>query len=105
MDTMKFRVLEIILQNRHANFDTKRVALMSGLPEMSWEEIASFIALLGKEGYLNNLYGDNEVQAIAVQPDALARLYDARETSKSDKAKEVIDRILKLAPAIAKVVS
>ena len=97
MDTMKFRVLEIILQNRHANFDTKRVALMSGLPEMSWEEITIFIAVLGREGYLQNFYGNDELQAVFVQPAARARLYDARENVKSEMAKAIIDRIFKLA--------
>ena len=82
-----------------------RVALMSGLPELSWEVISSFIALLGKDGYLKNIYGDDDIQVIIVQPDALARLYDARETSKSEKAKEIIDRILKLVPLVAKAMS
>ena len=37
-ESTKFRVLEIILQNRNAGFNGIRVALMSGLPELSWEE-------------------------------------------------------------------
>ena len=103
MDTTKFRVLEIIIQNRNANFDSLRIALMSGLPEMSWEEISSFITLLSKDGYLKILRGDDDVCGILVHPDALARLYDARETSKSEKAKEVIDRILKFVPLAGKI--
>lgn len=99
---MKFRVLEIILQNQHASFDVVQVALIKALPEMSWEEISSFVALLANEGYVKNLYGDNVIQAILVQPAALARLYDAREKSKGEKAREVIDRILKLAPLFGK---
>lgn len=97
-ETTKFRVLEIILQNRRSGFDAMRVALMSGLPEMSWEEIASFVALLGREGYLKNFYGNDELQAVFVQPAALARLSDARENVKSEMAKAIIDRILKIIP-------
>lgn len=103
LDTMKFKVLEIIVQKRNADFDAQRIALMSGLPEMSWEVISSFIALLGNDGYLKNIYGDDELVAIFVQPDTLARLYDARETSKSEKTKEIIDRILKIMSLAGKI--
>lgn len=99
-ESTKFKVLEIIIQNRHASFNTKRVELMKCLPEMSWEEISSFVAMLGKGGYLKNIYGDNALQAIFVQPDAFARLYGARETVKSDTARAIIDRILKLVPLV-----
>lgn len=102
-ETTKFKILEIVIQNRHAGFDAMQVALIKALPEMSWEEISSFVALLGKDGYLNNLYGDNVIQGILVMPDALARLYDAREKAKSDKTREIIDRILKLAPLAGKL--
>lgn len=64
---------------------------------MSWEEIASFVALLGREGYLQNFYGNDELQAVFVQPAARARLSDARENVKSEMAKAIIDRIFKLA--------
>ena len=77
-----------------------RVALMSGLPTLSWEEIASFIAVLGREGYLQNLYGDDALQGILVQPAARARLYDARENAKTEMTKAIIDRILKLVPLL-----
>lgn len=97
-ESTKFKVLEIIIKNRHAIFDDMQVALIREFHEMSWEEISSFVAMLGKEGYLKNLYGDDAVRAIFVQPDALARLYDAKETVKSDMAKAIIKRILKLAP-------
>lgn len=96
-ESTKFRVLEIILQNRNAGFNGIRVALMSGLPELSWEEISSFVALLGSEGYLQNLYGNDELQAVFVQPAARALLSDARENVKSEMAKAIIDRIFKLA--------
>ena len=97
-ESTKFRVLEIILQNRRAGFDAMQVALMRNLPALSWEEIASFIAVLGREGYLQNIYGDDALQAILVQPAALARLYDVRENAKSEMAKQIIDRILKIIP-------
>ena len=102
-ETTKFKILEIILQNRHAGFDAMRVALMSSLPEMSWEQISSFVVLLAKDGYLKNLRGDDDVQGILVQPDALARLYEAKETVKGEKAKEIIDRILRLVPLAGKI--
>lgn len=102
-ETTKFKILEIILQNRHAGFDAMRVALMNSLPEMSWEQISSFVALLAKDGYLKNLRGDDDVQGILIQPDALARLYDEKETVKGEKAKEIIDRILKLVPLAGKI--
>lgn len=97
-ESTKFKVLEIIIQNRHASFDDMQVALIREFHEMSWEEISSFVAILGKEGYLKNLYGDDTVRAISVQPDALARLYDAKETVKSVLAKAIIERIFKLVP-------
>ena len=98
VESTKFKVLEIILQNQRAGFDAIQVALIRSLPEMSWEEIASFIALLGREGYLKNLYGNDALQAIFVQPAARARLYAARENAKSEMAKAIIDRIIKFVP-------
>lgn len=95
VESTKFKVLEIILQNQRASFDAIQVALIRSFPEMSWEEIASFIALLGREGYLQNHYGDDALQAIFVQPAARARLYEARENTKSEMAKAIIDRIIK----------
>ena len=82
-ESTKFRVLEIILQNRRAGFDAIRVALMSGLPEMSWEEITEFVGLLGSEGYVKTLYGDNELCAVIPQRGSLARLCDLQETPKT----------------------
>ena len=95
-EARKFRVLEIIIQNRKAGFDAMRVALMSGLPEMSWEEIKSFVILLSTEGYVKIISGDNDIQYIAVQPTAIARLYSARETAKTENVKKIFDGILKL---------
>ena len=97
-ESTKFRVLEIILKNRRSGFDAIQVALMRNLPALSWEEITSFIAVLGREGYLQNIYGDDALQAIIVQPAARARLYDARENVKSEMAKAIIDRIIKFMP-------
>ena len=95
-ESTKFKVLEIIIKNQNAGFNSVRVALMSGFPNMSWEEISSFVALLGEEGYVKNLYGDNELCYVAVQRSAFARLYGVRETVKSEKAKTIIEGILKL---------
>ena len=98
----KFKVLEVIIKNCNADFNVMRKALMQAFPEFSWEMICSFVALLGKEGYIKNLYGDNELQAILIEPDAFARLYTEREISQNEQIKNIIDRILKLFP-LAKV--
>lgn len=66
-ETTKFRVLEIIIQNRNANFSVIRTALMKSLTELSWEEITEYIALLKQEGYVTTLYGDNELCAVILQ--------------------------------------
>lgn len=97
-EAMKFKVLEIIIQNRKAGFDAMQVALIKALPKMSWEEIASFVTMLAKDGYLVTLRGDDDIQNIVLQPDAFARLHDAREKVKGEKAKAIIEGILKLAP-------
>jgi len=103
LETTKFRILEVIIQNRHAGFDAMQVALIKAFPKMSWEEISAFVTLLGKDGYLSNLYGDDVVCGILIQPDALARLYNAKETVKGEKARVLIDRILKLVPLVGKL--
>ena len=92
----KFRVLEIIIQNRSAGFNVTRVALMSGLPEMSWEEITSYIALLKSEGYVQTLYGDNELCAVALNRSELARVRDLQEIAENETLKELLGRILSL---------
>ena len=97
MDTVKFKILEVIVRNRGMLFDNMRVELMREFPEMSWEEICSFVALLSQEEYIKTLYGDNELKGILVQPTAFARLYDAKERARSETVKEIIDSILKVA--------
>lgn len=92
----KFRVLEIIIQNRHASFDDIRVALMKGLPEMSWEEITEFIILLKSEGYVITLFGDNELCAVALQRGARARIRDLHENAENEKLKDLFGRMLGL---------
>lgn len=96
MGTTKFRVLEIIIQNRHADFNGMRVALMSGLPEMSWELITEYISLLKSEGYVKTLYGDDELCQVALQGGTLARLCELRETADNEKMKAFLDRIIGL---------
>lgn len=94
--TTKFRVLEIIIQNRNAGFNATRVALMSGLPELSWEEITDYVALLKSEGYVKTLYGDNELCAVALQRGALARVRYLKENAENEKLKELLGRIIAL---------
>jgi len=94
--TTKFQVLEIIIQNRHASFSDIRVALMKGLPEMSWEEITEFIILLKSEGYVITLFGDNELCAVALQRGARARIRDLHETAENEKLKDLFGRMLGL---------
>lgn len=95
-EATKFRVLEIVLQNRHADFNAMRVALMSGLPTLSWEEITDFVALLGREGYVKTLYGDNELCAVTPQRGSLARLRELQETAENENLKELLGRIIGL---------
>ena len=92
----KFKVLAVIIKNRPSDFYAIKAELMKNFPEMSWEKITSLIALFGKEGYLNNLYGDDELQSILVQPDALVRICTEKEIAKSEQVKTIIDRILRL---------
>lgn len=94
--TTKFKVLEIIIQNRHSGFAATRVALMSGLPELSWEEITDYISLLKAEGYVKTLYGDDELCAVALQPSAIACVHKQYETAEKEKMKELLGRILAL---------
>lgn len=96
LSTTKFQVLEIIIQNRHASFDDIRVALMKGLPEMSWEEITEFIILLKSEGYVITLFGDNELCAVALQRGARARIRDLHENAENEKLKDLFGRMLGL---------
>ena len=95
-ESIKFRVLEIILQNRRAGFDAMQVALIRGLPEMSWEEITEYVDLLGSEGYVKTLYGDNELCAVIPRRGSLARLRDLQETTENEKLKELLGRIISL---------
>ena len=89
----KFKVPEIILRNRNAGFNTLRVALMRQLPELSWEEIMKYIALLKNEGYVAT---DNELCAVAPKRLARTRLQDLHEATDSEKLKILLGRILTL---------
>ena len=97
MDTTKYQVLEVIIRNRQKNFETMQVELIKAFPEMTWEEICSFIYLLKQENYVAVANGDNTIVGMCLQPTALARLRDAKETAKSEKTKEIISRILQIA--------
>ena len=97
MDTTKYKVLEVIIKNRYKSFEDIQVALITEFPEMSWEEICSYLYLLKQDGYINVLNGDNTILALRVQPTALARLSELKETTKDNQVKEIITRILQVA--------
>lgn len=97
MDTTKFRILEVIIKNRQKSFEDIQVALITEFQEMSWEEICSYLYLLKQDGYIAVLNGDNTILDLAIQPTALARLSELKETTKDNKIKEIITRILQVA--------
>ena len=96
MDITKFKILEIILQNRKSNFQTIQIALMSSFPEMSWFDIQDCIDTLGFEGYLKNSYADGELIDILVQPSASSNLRIFKETVKDKKIQKLIDSLIAL---------
>ena len=69
---------------------------MKDLPALSWEEITEFVNLLGREGYVKTLYGDNELCAVIPQHGSLACLRDLQETAENEKLKELLGRIISL---------
>lgn len=95
-ESKKFRILEVIINNRQSSFDVKRVELMKEFPEMSWEEITDYILLLKAEGYVQTLFGDNELCAVDLQRGALARVQDLRETSANKEIKELLGKLISL---------
>ena len=92
----KFKILEIILQNRKSNFETIQIALMSSFPEMSWSELKDYIATLGLEGYLKNAYADGELIDILVQPSATSNLRAFKKAVEDKKIQSFIDRLIAL---------
>ena len=52
--------------------------------------------MLGSEGYVKTLYGDNELCAVIPQRGSLARLRDLQETTENEKLKELLSRIISL---------
>lgn len=96
MDATKFKILEVIIKNRRENFDTIQVELITAFQEMSWESIRNFLYLLKKEGYIKTLSGDDDLIAVHLQSDTIARLHDEKEKAKDVQIKELINRIIRI---------
>ena len=96
MDSVKFKILEIILQNRQYDFETIQSALVNSFPEMSKLDIQDCIDTLGLEGYLKTAYADGKLLDILVLPSASVNLRTFKETVKDKKLQRFIDRLLAL---------
>lgn len=95
MITTKYKVLKVLLENQGKSFDEIQVNLEKAFPDMSWQEINSYLTLLADEKYITTLNGDGEeVVDFFVNASAYARLHELQELAKDEKVKRFFQTII-----------
>lgn len=94
MITTKYKVLKVILENQDKSFDEIQVNLEKAFPDMRWQEIESYLALLEEEKYIVTLRGDDEILGIYINDPAYAKLCELQELTKDEKTKRYFDKMI-----------
>lgn len=96
MGKTKLKLLELIIKNRCNSFDVLQIELIKTFPEMSWDDLKDYIALLKQEGYVQTLYADDDLIDVRISPGTKAKLQDMFETTENEKIKSLLKNILGL---------
>ena len=100
MVTTKYKVLKVLLENQGKSFDKIQVNLEKAFPDMSWQEIESYLALLADEKYIVTSRGDDEILEVCINDSAYAKLCEFQELAKDEKEKRYFDKMIDIFKAI-----